>query len=206
MQPQHKTNLLAKLTALHPKRFWWRRWARQAAVAVLIIDRPPTENNVGGLSILLMKRAAREGDPWSGDMSFPGGRMAPEDQDDLATALREFTEETGFDLIAGGAKKIGGLSDVLVRGWHWHKRPFIVTPYLFWLDYEPTDWQIDPTEVDILIWIPISFFLNQANRDSMVWKKGNLSLTVPCYDYGPYPVWGLTLRMIDELLTVLKES
>ena len=55
-----------------------------AAVCVVIHER----------KVLLMRRKSREGDPWSGDMSFPGGFMK-EGEDPITCALREFQEETG---------------------------------------------------------------------------------------------------------------
>src|SRR5437764_14849814 len=49
-------------------------------------------------SILLMRRAEREGDSWSGHWSFPGGRRDHEDPDLLHTALRELAEECSIQL------------------------------------------------------------------------------------------------------------
>jgi 8-oxo-dGTP diphosphatase len=62
-----------------------------AAVAI-VETRGPRE------CILLMRRAVREGDSWSGHWSLPGGRCEPEDADSLATALRELEEECGIRL------------------------------------------------------------------------------------------------------------
>ena len=194
-----------KLSQFQEKRFWLRRWSTRATVTAVVVDRPQTADYEGGLSLLFMKRATREGDPWSGDMSFPGGRTDPQDKNNFATGIRELHEETGLDILAAGGEVIGRLSDVRARGWRWGKRPFVVTPYLFWLEHEPTEWQIDPKEVDTLVWIPLSFFTDPANRGEMVWhRKKNIAVNLPCYDYGPYRVWGLTLRMIDELIDVLQ--
>src|SRR5215472_8046710 len=63
----------------------------EAAVAIVRAGSPEE-------SVLLIRRAHREGDPWSGHWSFPGGRRDPEDPDLLHTALRELQEECGVSL------------------------------------------------------------------------------------------------------------
>ena len=70
----------------------------QAAVAAIL--RP----NVGiaGYDILFIRRAEYEGDPWSGHMALPGGRVDPQDRDEEAAAIREVHEEVGIDLRAQG--------------------------------------------------------------------------------------------------------
>ena len=65
----------------------------EAAVALILL---PTSD--GDLEALFIKRAEVEGDPWSGQMAFPGGRRDPVDDDLLATAARATLEETGIDL------------------------------------------------------------------------------------------------------------
>ena len=57
--------------------------APRAAVAAIFT---PT------LELLFMRRAEVSGDPWSGHLAFPGGRVDPTDRDDLHAAMRE-TEE-----------------------------------------------------------------------------------------------------------------
>ena len=56
-----------------------------AAVAAILRQAP------SGLEVLFIKRAERDGDPWSGHMAFPGGRREPHDSDLYSTALRETT-------------------------------------------------------------------------------------------------------------------
>src|SRR5579864_126013 len=63
----------------------------EAAVAILHAIEPEE-------SVLLIRRAERADDPWSGHWSFPGGGREPEDPDLLHTALRELEEECGIRL------------------------------------------------------------------------------------------------------------
>src|SRR5690625_6874508 len=68
-------------------RKWYRRWAPRAAVAMALREQ------AGSLSVLMIERASRVGDPWSGHMAFPGGMMERTDRDSLTTARRETAEE-----------------------------------------------------------------------------------------------------------------
>ncbi|MES1150504.1 MAG: NUDIX domain-containing protein, partial [Dongia sp.] len=61
-----------------------------AAVLVPLIDRPD------GMTVLLTKRTDHLHDH-AGQVSFPGGRIDPEDRDAAAAALREAKEEVGLD-------------------------------------------------------------------------------------------------------------
>src|SRR5262245_2019379 len=81
----------------------------EAAVALVI-----RETGQGALDVLFMKRAAREGDPWSGQVSFPGGRRDKTDADLAATVIRETREETGLDLSTHG-ELFGALDEIRPR-------------------------------------------------------------------------------------------
>ena len=63
----------------------------QAAVA--LIEHCADENE-----FLLLQRAVHPNDPWSGHLSFPGGRKEEADLDLLATCIRETAEESGIIL------------------------------------------------------------------------------------------------------------
>ena len=47
--------------------------AGRAAVAIMVRE------GSDATEMLMIRRATREGDPWSGHMGFPGGRRDPED-------------------------------------------------------------------------------------------------------------------------------
>ena len=72
-----------RLSDHNPGRKVWRRLMKRSAVAMILQVRE------GELHILMIKRAEREGDPWSGHMAFPGGRMDRADAHGFAVAVRE---------------------------------------------------------------------------------------------------------------------
>ena len=76
----------------------------RAAVAVVCCER------AGALHLLFIKRAERAGDPWSGHLAFPGGRIEADDPGPRAAAERETREEVGLDL--GPEEYLGRLDDL----------------------------------------------------------------------------------------------
>jgi len=85
-----------------------------AAVAIILTPQPD--------SILLIRRADRSGDPWSGHMALPGGRREAGDSDLAGTAIRETAEEVGIRL------RPEDLHDILKRfmlvlGYFWKVMP-----------------------------------------------------------------------------------
>lgn len=171
------------------KRILGRRWMTRAAVAIVKRKHPTL-----GEQILLMKRAERPGDPWSGDMAFPGGKSSPLDSNVYQTALRELYEEVG--LPADALSDAGRISDQLTKT-HSGKRPMAVSPFVFELQHEvQLELNHEATET---LWVPLSHFQLPANRESMYWKVRGVNIKVPCYWYKQRRIWGLTLRMIDEL-------
>ncbi len=184
------------ITTHRPRKLWWRRWSKRAAVTAVLADRP----ELGGLSVLLMRRTIRDGDPWSGHMSFPGGRWDSSDRHVYDTAVRELAEETGLDIHQHG-QYLGRLSDIQARPPTLRRRPFVVTPFVFQLEHTPT-WNLDPREVEELLWVPLAFLHDPANREKMKWQRGKIHLTLPCYHYEGRRIWGLTLKMLDELVAL----
>lgn len=172
------------------KRRWWRRWVKRSAVALVLRERE------GQLDVLMIKRAEREGDPWSGHMAFPGGRMDADDITGIRTAYRETLEELSIDVEKAG-HCIGRLSDLVSRP-HSGRRPMVVSPYVFHL-HTPVTPQPNH-EVAEALWVPLSFIADPRNRERMEWRRGRLALDLPCYFYGGRRIWGMSLAMLDELL------
>jgi len=154
-----------------------------------------------GAELLLIERAKREGDPWSGHMAMPGGRRDPGDASLLETALRETREELGLDLDAEG-DLVGRLADVDIvprgdvsRGW--------IRPFVFALRRPDVTLQPSPAEVEAVLWAPLSTIRAGAHDTTIDWKRDALSMTFPGWKVEGRIVWGLTYRMVSSLFELL---
>ncbi len=161
----------------------------RAAVALLV--RPaPTD-----LELLLIRRAVRQGDPWSGHMALPGGRADPGDADAVATAVRETHEEVGIDLRSAGVF-LGGLDVLAPRS----GAPRIaVWPFVFGVKHSV---EAEPNhEVESAVWIPVGELTAPgAVTEHLHEMEGRPPLPFPAYGPRGYVIWGLTYRMLEQFL------
>jgi len=157
-----------------------------ASVAILI--RPAG----GDLEVFIVKRAEVDGDPWSGDMAFPGGKKAALDEGVLDTAVREVMEETGIDLKP--LEPLGYMEPLT----SWVRRTFRVQPVVYLFEGDP------PItlnyELTKYMWTPVGDLRKLRSRATV---KGFDS---PIYMIGDDVVWGLTCRMLDQLINILYED
>lgn len=146
------------------------------------------------LEILLIQRAEREGDPWSGQIALPGGRRSTEDPTLQDTALRETLEETGVDLAEHGLV-LGTLDELRPRTPV--LPPIIVTPFVA---IAPADLPIVTSdELADAFWAPWSTFADPARIDERTVNVRGASWNVPSYAVGERVVWGMTERMLRQL-------
>ncbi len=168
----------------------------RAAVAVLL--RQGRED----LELLFIRRAEHEKDPWSGHISFPGGRSEPGDGAPMATAIRETAEETGIDLRRD-AELLGSLDEIraMARG-----RPVDLTiaPFVFRL-LRPVEAVLNH-EVVSLHWLPLERLLAPGTRSTMEYRHEGAALELPCLRIGALVIWGLTYRMFDNLRQLLEAA
>ena len=160
-----------------------------AAVAAILVPAPD--------SLLLIRRADRMGDPWSGQMALPGGRRDPGDADPRDTAVRETLEEVGIELPE--PSYLGALPDVAPKSPH--LGPVVVRPYLFVLPERPILTPND--EVAEAGWVRLS-----ALKDPAIYRPYTLELrgdrrTFPAFHIGSSIVWGMTERILTTLLPLL---
>jgi 8-oxo-dGTP pyrophosphatase MutT (NUDIX family) len=161
---------------------------REAAVALLLRPREQVE-------ILLIKRAARERDPWSGHMALPGGRRDDSDMDLLDTAIRETAEEVGIEI--GPEDLIGGLDEVAPRTPR--LPPITIAPYVFTVAPETTA-STHPNEVEFALWVPIEALRNDAAASEILIEFEEGTRSFPAFKYGEHLVWGLTHRILLQFL------
>jgi len=162
---------------------------RRAAVAILV------RAGAAGDELLFIHRAEHPLDPWSGHMAFPGGMVDPGDGGPLDAAVRETQEELALDLRAT-ATLLGRLSDVNPRSL---RASLSISPFVFAARGDVPPLQPND-EVQEALWVPWSYLAEPRNRSTMTWARNGVSLPMPCYDLGGRAIWGLTLRMVDELL------
>ena len=168
----------------------------RAAVAILFAV--PAR---GAPELLLIKRADREGDPWSGHVALPGGRWDPTDRSLEETAVRETREETGLDISSDGTL-FGTLDDLRPRSPS--LPPVVVTPFVGMVRHgmpmTPSD------EVAEAFWVPWSRLQESGvQRDSIVTLHGR-PVAVPSYVLGRHMIWGMTERILDQLVRRMREA
>jgi 8-oxo-dGTP pyrophosphatase MutT (NUDIX family) len=164
--------------------------ARSAAVAILIRLGPDGEPE-----IFFIQRATYEGDPWSGQIAFPGGRAEEGDDELIDTAMRETWEETGFDLRCDGTL-IGVLDDLRPRT---VRLPdVIVRPFVFLMPSPPE--AVLSSEVADSFWVPLSVLLDRSVwRDTTV-TAGGMEMSRFAFHHQGYVIWGMTERILSGLL------
>ena len=168
---------------------------RRAAILLALRARADGEPE-----LLMIKRAEAEGDPWSGHIACPGGRMEPGDHDLAVTAVRETLEETGVDVARDG-RLLGHLDDLFPRSPT--LPPIVIRPYVALVR---ADVAIVPShEVAAAFWVPLS-----ALAERGAWTIGTVMVRgiarkVQVFQHGEYTVWGLTERALRQLLTFMGE-
>jgi 8-oxo-dGTP pyrophosphatase MutT (NUDIX family) len=185
--------ICARLSESQPKRIEEERVARAAVAMVLHASRD-------GVQLLLIQRAHRDGDPWSGHMALPGGRKDPGDIDLIHTAIRETEEEVGIDL-GSDADVIGGLDELRAVA-RFHPLDLVISPFVFRLR-RSVSLTLNAREVRSSVWVPLSFFQTPVAAGRYRRELEGIATEFPCYRYKEYTIWGLTHRILDDFLAIV---
>lgn len=165
---------------------------RETAVRRLVVDAPRAcvlvpLCRVGGQPAVLFTKRTQTVSTHKGQVSFPGGRMDPEDIDEVTCALRELREELGIVPL----QVLGTFHEVMsitaVR----------VTPVVAWLgDVEQLVLVPAPAEIDAVFTLTLAELTHADKRE----VRALGPRLAPFFTAGPYPVWGLTAFILDEIL------
>lgn len=153
------------------------------------------------LELLLIERAEKEGDPWSGHMALPGGRREARDGDLLETALRETLEETRIQLQP--AAVLGALNEV---GPSTRRRfSIVIAPFVA---VAPADAEAvpAPAEVETALWVPLPHLASEDAVDEILIELDEESRSFPALSYRQYVIWGLTHRILMDFMDVAREA
>jgi len=153
-----------------------------------------------GAEFLAIQRAERPGDPWSGHMALPGGRTDPSDHDLFATAARETREEVGIDLLQHGTL-IGHLDELQAVGGG-KVLPLVITPIACEIS-APVTLQLNSSEVRDAVWIPLAALRRADVQGHFTYELDGTYMRHAAYVYEGYTIWGLTYRILANLLVLL---
>lgn len=170
-----------------------KKTAKQSAVLALFYPK-----NNGEAHIVLTQRPVYAG-AHSGQISFPGGQVEPQDVDYQATALREANEEVGIitdDVLVGGQ-----LSELYIP-----PSNFLVFPFVGFLDYCPVFFP-DSKEVVNIIELSVPDLLNDSYLSTESIVANNIfRFTTPCFNFNGTVVWGATAMMLAEIKWLLSRG
>jgi 8-oxo-dGTP pyrophosphatase MutT (NUDIX family) len=159
-----------------------------AATAVVLSATPDP-------ALVIIRRASRDGDPWSGHAALPGGKREDQDPDLVTTARRETREEVGLDL----GEPVGRLDDV---GGRVHMG--VVSPHVFVVD-RLLPLRPDPVEVAAAHWVPLRILIDpdrqvrHPHRRVGPWPAWSYATGMPP-PHDELIIWGLTHRILSSFI------
>ena len=171
----------------------------QAAVAMILAE------SVGGLEVCFIRRAEREGDPWSGQVAFPGGRASAVDADAFAVAERETWEEIGMQLKP--EHRVGALPMRPIEN-NVQRAGLTLWPFVYFVGAEEqaTATVRLPHEVASVFWVPIGHLFDATAVTELEYPLGVTATTFPGIQFGEHVIWGLTLRVLASFAEVMQRT
>ena len=160
--------------------------ARRASVSIVLCgdgDAP---------SVCFVVRASRPGDPWSGDVAFPGGWAMDEEESLRDAAMRETREEIG--LVLADVHHVGDLAPMSIS--RFDSGLGIIGASVFHIGGSFPRLHLDEREVASAFWVPIAALHHPGNRTVVHWSRSGPPKPRPAIEFGGHVIWGLTYRML----------
>lgn len=155
------------------------------------------ENELGEICIPLIQRPTYDG-AHSGQISLPGGKVEPDDETRIHTALRECEEEIGIPQFA--VEVIGELSELYIFASH-----YTVLPVVGRMQGLP-EFIPDHIEVDKVIEAPVERLIDKNYHLEKRLKVRQFEIDAPYFDVFGEVVWGATAMMLSELVTIIEQK
>jgi 8-oxo-dGTP pyrophosphatase MutT (NUDIX family) len=176
-------SLSPKLTGEEPARLVP---TKSAGVAVIFRDL------AGDEEVLLIRKAERRGDPWSGQIAFPGGMVNAGDESFEEAASRETLEEVGIDL-SSNAIFLGYMRELKA-----HMREIVVVPSVFKL--ETASGVTLNEEVASSEWVALKSLARKEARSTYALGERGEETAFPSLVYRDFVIWGLTERILSVII------
>ena len=156
---------------------------RPAAVVVPIVQRSELT--------MLFTRRTEHLSSHAGQICFPGGRVHPDDETLIQTALREMEEEIG---LAPEGVEIAGFLDCHETA----NTGYVILPVVGFLSAELL-LTVNPNEVAEVFEAPLAYILDPKNQARRSLERNGVRREFFAIDYGNHTIWGATAAMIVNL-------
>jgi 8-oxo-dGTP pyrophosphatase MutT (NUDIX family) len=183
---------------------------RQSSVLIPIIKRNDTWH-------LLYERRSFDLKSQPGEICFPGGSIEPVEHPRDA-AIRETCEE--LNLTRDSIEIIGQIDSIMTSF------DMLIHCYVGLLNCQFEDIDYSKDEVDLLFTVPIDHFMQNPPMRYLIKSKFDLdedfpfqsipngkdynfktmSYPIVFYDYDAYTIWGLTARMTEQFIDMIKSE
>jgi 8-oxo-dGTP pyrophosphatase MutT (NUDIX family) len=168
----------------------------QAAVAMILAA------GTSDLDVCFIRRAERSGDPWSGQVAFPGGRAGPSDVNANAVAERETFEEIGLQLETHHL--IGPLPVRPIE----RQELNLLSPFVYYVEAGAQDVATvrERHEVASVFWVPLHHLFDDAAATELEYPLAGTATRFPGIRYGEHVIWGLTLRVLESFAEIMQRE
>ena len=159
---------------------------RRASVAIVLAGDSEAR------SVCFVERASRPGDPWSGDVAFPGGWAKHEDESLRAAAMRETHEEIGLALA--DTHHVGDIAPMRIP--RVRSGIGLLGTSVFYVGESRPGLRLEQREIADAFWVPIAHLHHPDNRTVVHWARSGPPRPRPAIMFDGRVIWGLTYRVL----------
>ena len=150
----------------------------------------------GRCHVLLTKRSDAV-EHHKGEISFPGGKLDPDDPDLLSCALRETEEEVGIAPI--DVRIIGELDDFYTVA-----TGYVVAPFVGLIPY-PYEFFPSKREIAGLLTVPLEVFFEPSYKSEDTWVIHGQTVPMVSYHWEGHVIWGATARILKHFAELIEQ-